>query len=60
MGEEQLIAGSTALISYGALGVVAVYFMIKDWIVSKSNTDALHKFAIVLEKLCIKLDSEVD
>lgn len=60
MGEEQLLSSAATLASYGALGVVSIYFMVKDWTISKANTDAIHKFTIALEKLCIKMDCDTD
>lgn len=39
------------LSSYGALGVVAVYFMVKDWSLNKQIEEALNEFRIALETL---------
>lgn len=57
MGEEQIIGATSTLMSYGALGVVAVYFMVKDWTVSKATTDAIERFTVAIEKLCIRVQA---
>ena len=37
------------MMSYGALGAVAVYFMAKDWSLNKEIRQALNDFRIALE-----------
>ena len=44
------------LFSYGALGVVAVYFMIKDFKVTKRTNEAIKEFTVALGKLQILVD----
>lgn len=39
------------LTSYGALGVVAVYFMAKDWSLNKRLEEALNEFRVAIETL---------
>jgi hypothetical protein len=40
------------LTSYGALGIVALYFMYKDMILNKALTDALNKFTVAINVMC--------
>jgi hypothetical protein len=39
------------LTSYGALGIVALYFMYKDMVLNKALTDALNKFTVALNTM---------
>lgn len=39
----------SGLIGYGGVGLVAVYFMVKDWKVSKEINETLAEFRAVLE-----------
>lgn len=40
-----------SLASYGALGVVAIYFMIKDYTITKEWKSALQEFTNVLHEI---------
>lgn len=46
------------LTSYGALGIVALYFMYKDMILNKALTEALNKFTVALNVLIGKSGDE--
>ena len=46
-----------ALTSYGALGAVAVYFMVKDWTLNREIEAALNEFKIALETLIKVVDN---
>lgn len=50
-----MITGIGQLASYGALGVAAIYFMVKDWILSSKMNDALKEFTVALNLLCAKV-----
>lgn len=39
------------LTSYGALGVVTVYFMVKDWKLNKAIEDSLDKLTLAINLL---------
>jgi len=39
------------LTSYGALGVITIYFMIKDWSLNKRIEDSLDKLTIAINIL---------
>lgn len=40
-----------SLIGYGALGVVAVYFMVKDWKLNNELRNALTQFTVAINVL---------
>lgn len=50
--EDITINGVQLLTSYGALGIVTIYFIFKDMVLNKALTDALNKFTVALEVLC--------
>lgn len=52
--EETITTGLGSLVSYGALGIVAVYFMVKDWLLSAKINEALKDFTVALNLLCAK------
>lgn len=54
--EETMVNSMGLLSSYGALGVVAVYFMVKDWILNKQMKEALQEFTIAMKILSEKVD----
>ena len=39
------------LTSYGALGIVTIYFMIKDWKLNKAIEDSLDKLTLAINLL---------
>lgn len=39
------------LTSYGALGVISIYFMIKDWKLNKAIEDSLGKLTLAINLL---------
>lgn len=47
----------TGLLGYGGLGLVAVYFMVKDYKVSKEINETLTEFRAVLEVVKDRLGS---
>lgn len=52
--EDVTISGVQLLSSYGALGIVALYFMYKDMVLNKALTEALNRFTVALNVLCGK------
>lgn len=50
--EEITMSSMQLLSSYGALGVVAIYFMVKDYVLNKQLTEALQEFTIALNVMC--------
>lgn len=40
-----------SLVSYGSLGVVAIYFMIKDWKLNTELRHALNQFTVAINVL---------
>ncbi len=54
--EDTMITGVGQLVSYGALGVVALYFMVKDWLLSGKINDALKEFTVAINLLTAKVD----
>jgi hypothetical protein len=54
--EETMISGMGQLASYGALGIAALYFMVKDWLLSSKLNEALKDFTVALNLLCAKVD----
>lgn len=55
--EEMTINAVSMLTSYGALGVVSIYFMIKDWNLNKKLNEALNDFTVVMNTF-IKLEGK--
>lgn len=47
----------TGLLGYGGIGLVAIYFMIKDYKVSKEINETLTEFRAVLEVVKDRLGS---
>lgn len=47
--DEITVNSLSMLTSYGALGIVALYFMVKDWTITKKLDDTLSDFKIALE-----------
>lgn len=43
--DEIVVNGFQLLASYGAMGVVTIYFMVKDWTLNKSLENGLNKLA---------------
>ncbi len=39
------------LTSYGALGVISIYFMVKDWKLNKAIEDSLGKLTLAINLL---------
>lgn len=54
--EDQMINGFGTLASYGALGIVSVYFMVKDWTLSKKIEEALAEFTLAFKLLAAKIE----
>lgn len=52
--EDMTLNSMQLLTTYGPLGVVAIYFMVKDWVLAQSIKDALEKFTIAINTLCGK------
>ncbi len=42
------------LTSYGALGVISIYFMVKDWSLNRAIEDSLDKLTIAINLLAGK------
>ena len=57
--EEMTINAVSMLTSYGALGVVSIYFMIKDWNLNKKLNEALNDFTVVMNTF-IKLEGKYE
>lgn len=53
--EEITINAVTMLTSYGALGIVSLYFMAKDWTLNKKLNETLNEFTVAVETL-LKLE----
>ncbi len=49
--EEMTTNTMQLLTAYGPLGVVAIYFMVKDWVLSKSIKESIDKFTIAINVL---------
>ena len=49
--EEFTLNIAQFLTSYGALGVVAAYFMVKDWSLNKRLEDSLDKLTLAINLL---------
>lgn len=47
--EDITVSALSMLTSYGALGVIALYFMVKDWLVTRKFEETLSDFKVVLE-----------
>ncbi len=52
--EEMTINSLQLLTSYGALGICTLYFMVKDWILSKKIEDSLDRFTLAVNVLINK------
>ena len=58
--EEMTLNGLQLLTSYGALGVVTIYFMWKDMTITKKLEETLHNFTVTLETFfrCKDMDED--
>ncbi len=59
--EEFTLNAVQLLTSYGALGVISIYFMVKDWSLNKSIEDSLQKLTLAINLLvgkCVDTNNE--
>lgn len=52
--EDMTINALQLLTSYGALGICTLYFMVKDWLLSKRIEESLDKFTLAVNLLINK------
>ena len=48
--EDIMVNSIQMLVSYGALGVCCIYFMVRDWMSSKKDQEREERLASVIEK----------
>lgn len=56
--EDITINSMQLLTSYGALGVITVYFMWKDMTITKKLEETLHNFTVTLETFFRCMENE--
>lgn len=57
--DEITMNAAQLMTSYGALGVVTLYFMIKDWKLNKAIEESLNKLTLAINLLAGKaIDNE--
>lgn len=49
--EDITVNAIQLLTSYGALGVISIYFMVKDWSLNKKIEDSLDKLTLAINLL---------
>ena len=52
----QITSGLTQLLTYGPLGIVTAYFMVKDWFRGKKSDEIIEKNTEVIKEFTVALN----